>query len=88
MNKNFFLKLVSYVLSIFLLIVTVIYHICIYNNKTVSLYPSLVALPCFIYYLFLDHITNDNPEFYKCKRFMLKLLFLYSIFELIISILN
>lgn len=88
MNKNFFLKLVSYILSIFLLIITIINHIYRLSEKVFSLYPSLIALTCIAYYLFIYNIAKDNHEFDKSNRFILISVFLYSLFELMILILN
>ena len=58
------------------------------NEKNFSLNPSSVGILCIAYYLFMDHITKDNPEFDKAKKFILVSFFLYSLVEFIILILN
>lgn len=88
MNKKFFLKLVAYILSIFLLIITIINHIYRLKEKNFPLYPSFVALACISYYFFMDNITKDNTEFDNSKRFIMISFLLYSSFELLILILN
>lgn len=87
MNKNKFLKIFSYILSIFLLVVTIINHIYRLNGENFILKPYLVAFCCIIYYLFMQNITKDSPEFNKAKKVILTSFILYSLFEFIVTIL-
>lgn len=86
MNKKIFMKILSYILSVFLLVITLINHIYRINGKTFLLKPSIVGVFCVVYYLFLDNKTKDNLEFDKTKKVLLLSVVLYSLFEVIVLI--
>ncbi|CAM2938424.1 hypothetical protein HAHI6034_05850 [Hathewaya histolytica] len=88
MEKKIFFKIISYILSIFLLTVTIVNHIYRISGKEFSLKPSFVAILCITFYLFMDHITKDTPKFDKVKKVTLISFLLYSLFELGVLILG
>ncbi|AWZ49926.1 hypothetical protein C3495_13815 (plasmid) [Clostridiaceae bacterium 14S0207] len=88
MNKEIFLKVMSYILPIVLLIVTVVNHIYRLSGKEFLLKPSFVAIFCIIFYLFMNHLTKDTSKFDKVKKLNLLSFLLYSLFELVVLILS
>lgn len=88
MSKKYFFKIGSYILSIFLISITIINHVYRVNEKDFLLKPYFVDILCIIYYLFMDYVTKDTSKFDKEKKLILLSIFFYSLFEFVILILH